>query len=90
MVTNDVDEAVLMADRIIALTPAPKATLGESFEVRLARPRDRTTLNFNKDFKKLRNEVTRYLLDINQESRQLRVARNSELPDLSPMDFTAA
>lgn len=89
MITNDVDEAVLMADRIIALTPGPRATLGESFEVRLERPRDRTTLNFNTDFKKLRNEVTRYLLDINQESRQLRVARSLELPELSPMDFTA-
>ena len=90
MITNDVDEAVLMADRIIALTPGPEATLGETFDVRLPRPRDRTTLNFNTDFKKLRNEVTRYLLDINRESRQLRVSQNFELPDLSPMDFTAA
>ena len=90
MITNDVDEAVLMADRIIALTPGPMATLGESFEVRLKRPRDRATLNFNKDFKMLRNDVTRYLLDINQESRKLRVARNFELPDVSPIDFTAA
>ena len=90
MITNDVDEAVLMADRIIALTPGPKATLGKSFEVQLPRPRDRTTLNFNKDFKRLRNEVTRYLLDINQESRQLRVGRNFQLPELLPMDFTAA
>jgi nitrate/nitrite transport system ATP-binding protein len=90
MITNDVDEAVLMADRIIALTPGPKATLGESFEVRLTRPRDRTTLNFNKDFKKLRNEVTGYLLDINRESRQLRPARICELPELLPIDFTAA
>ena len=90
MITNDVDEAVLMADRIIALTAGPCATLGESFEVRLSRPRDRTTLNFNSDFKKLRNEVTRYLLDINRESRQLRVARCLELPELSPIDFTAA
>ncbi len=90
MITNDVDEAVLMADRIIALTPGPKATLGQAFEVRLPRPRDRTTLNFNSDFKKLRNEVTRHMLDINQESRQLRVARSLELPELSPIDFTAA
>jgi nitrate/nitrite transport system ATP-binding protein len=90
MITNDVDEAVLMADRIIALTPGPNATLGESFEVKLSRPRDRTTLNSNKDFKKLRNEVTRYLLDINQASRQLRIAKCLELPELSPLDFTAA
>ena len=90
MITNDVDEAVLMADRIVALTPGPNATLGESFEVRLSRPRDRTTLNSNREFKKLRNEVTRYLLDISHASRQSRVAKRLELPELSPIDFTAA
>ena len=90
MITNDVDEAVLMADRIIALTPGPRATLGRSFDVNLDRPRDRTTLNFNSEFKSLRNEVTRYLLDLNQETRRLRVSRPVELPDLAPLDLTAA
>lgn len=89
MITNDVDEAVLMADRIVALTPGPKATLGKSFDVTLDRPRDRTTLNFNPDFKQLRNEVTRYMVDINQEAKQLRQTVNVQLPDLSPYDFTA-
>jgi nitrate/nitrite transport system ATP-binding protein len=89
MITNDVDEAVLMADRIIALTPGPKATLGESFPVTLERPRDRTTLNFNPEFKTLRNKVTRYMTEINQEAKQLRKAANVTLPDLSPYDFTA-
>ncbi len=89
MITNDVDEAVLMADRIIALTPGPKATLGQSFPVTLSRPRDRTTLNFNPDFKTLRNKVTRYLTDINQEAKQLRKVADVTLPDLSPYDFTA-
>lgn len=90
MITNDVDEAVLMADRIVALTPGPRATLGRSFDVNLDRPRDRTTLNFNSEFKTLRNEVTRHLLDLNQESRSLRLARPAELPDLTPLDLTAA
>lgn len=89
MITNDVDEAVLMADRIVALTPGPEATLGESFPVTLQRPRDRTTLNFNPEFKKLRNAVTRYMTDINQEAKQLRKAADVKLPDLSPYDFTA-
>lgn len=89
MITNDVDEAVLMADRIIALTPGPEATLGESFPVTLERPRDRTTLNFNPKFKKLRNAVTRYMTEINQEAKQLRKTADVELPDLSPYDFTA-
>ena len=90
MITNDVDEAVLMADRIVALTPGPNATLGESFPVTLERPRDRTTLNFNPDFKQLRNTVTKYMMDINAEAKQLRVAANIELPDIIPIDFTAA
>lgn len=89
MITNDVDEAVLMADRIVALTPGPKATLGESFPVTLERPRDRTTLNFNPEFKKLRNTVTRHMVNINQEAKQLRRTVNVELPDLTPYDFTA-
>lgn len=90
MSTNDIDEALLMADRIIALTPGPCATLGRSFDVQLSRPRDRTTLNFNSEFRRLRNEVTRYMLDLNQESRRTGVTHRFELPDLTPIDFTAA
>ena len=87
MITNDVDEAVLMADRIVALTPGPKATLGKSFPVTLERPRDRTTLNFNQEFIELRNEVTKYMVAINKEAKELRVSANIELPDLMPIDF---
>lgn len=87
MITNDVDEAVLMADRIVALTPGPKATLGESFDVELARPRDRTTLNFNPDFIRLRNTVTKYMVGINEEAKALRTVANLPLPQLMPVDF---
>ncbi|MCA9065607.1 MAG: ABC transporter ATP-binding protein, partial [Planctomycetaceae bacterium] len=88
MITNDVDEAVLMADRIVALTPGPQATLGQSFPVTLDRPRDRTTLNFNPEFRTLRNEVTHYMTSINREARQLGQVREVRLPDISPYDFT--
>lgn len=87
MITNDVDEAVLMADRIVALTPGPEATLGRSFDVTLDRPRDRTTLNFNPEFIELRNEVTKYMIAINQEAKDLRVSNDISLPDLMPVDF---
>ncbi len=87
MITNDVDEAVLMADRIVALTPGPKATLGRSFDVTLDRPRDRTTLNFNPEFIELRNEVTKYMIAINKEAKELRVSNEISLPDLMPIDF---
>ena len=88
MITNDVDEAVLMADRIVALTPGPEATLGRSFDVTLERPRDRTTLNFNPEFIELRNEVTKYMIAINKEAKELRVSHDISLPDLMPIDFS--
>ena len=87
MITNDVDEAVLMADRIVALTPGPKATLGESFPVTLDRPRDRTTLNFNQEFIDLRNKVTKYMITINKEAKELNSASEVKLPDVMPIDF---
>ena len=44
MVTHDVDEAVLLSDRIVMMTNGPAATIGEVLPVRLARPRDRVAL----------------------------------------------
>ena len=84
MITNDVDEAVLMADRIVPLTPGPAASFGKSFPVTLDRPRNRATLNFNPEFKKLRNEVTRYMLQINADAKALAPAEELNLPNLEP------
>jgi nitrate/nitrite transport system ATP-binding protein len=84
LITNDVDEAVLMADRIIPLTPGPEATLDRVFRVDLPRPRDRSTLNFNPDFKRLRNAVTEHLMALNQEHKRLRVGNVPPLPEIEP------
>jgi len=64
LITNDVDEAILLADRIIPLNPGPGATLGPDFKVNIARPRDRTSMNSDPAFKKLRADVTTYLMDV--------------------------
>ncbi len=45
LITNDVDEAILLADRIIPLSAGPRATLGPSIAVELERPRSHTALN---------------------------------------------
>jgi len=90
MITNDVDEAAIMADRIVPLTPAPEATLAREFPVTLPRPRERATLNFNPAFKKLRNEVTRYMMALNDQSKSLRVETRLTLPDVKPIDLTRA
>ncbi len=84
LVTNDVDEAILLGDRIIPLTPGPKATLGPSFDVTLSRPRDRAEMNSDPDFIRLRAEVTAYLMDVGAD-RQTSIGRIIELPNVIPI-----
>jgi nitrate/nitrite transport system ATP-binding protein len=67
LITNDVDEAILLADRIIPLAPGPRATLGPSFAVTIPRPRQRMELNDDPTFKRLRADVTKYLMDLGVE-----------------------
>jgi nitrate/nitrite transport system ATP-binding protein len=83
LITNDVDEALLLADRIIPLTPGPGAKLGPSFPVSLARPRDRKALNHDPEFKRLRALITRELLGY-RDRRQATVRQKLILPDILP------
>jgi nitrate/nitrite transport system ATP-binding protein len=62
LITNDVDEGILLADRIIPLSAGPGATLGPAVRVDIPRPRDRRTLNRDARFRAIRNEVIAYLL----------------------------
>jgi len=62
LITNDVDEGILLADRIVPLSAGPGASLGPSIEVDIARPRDRKAINHDPRFKELRRRVIEYLL----------------------------
>ncbi|MGZ0079689.1 ABC transporter ATP-binding protein [Methylomonas sp. YC3] len=84
LITNDVDEAIYMADRVIPLNPGPDASFGPSFTVNLERPRDRTALNHNDEFKRLRAEITRYLMNIGMEKAQADAGDKLKLPDVRP------
>jgi nitrate/nitrite transport system ATP-binding protein len=87
LITNDVDEAILLADRIVPLTPGPRASLGPSFRVGLPRPRDRAALNHDPAFRKLRNELTAYLLALGARRACAGAhAPRTRLPDLQPID----
>ncbi|MBM4361592.1 MAG: ABC transporter ATP-binding protein, partial [Deltaproteobacteria bacterium] len=57
LITNDVDEALLMADRVVPLGAGPRATLGPSFEVPGARPRDARALARDPATKRLRLRI---------------------------------
>lgn len=80
LITNDVDEAIILADRIIALNP--DGTLGKEFNVSVARPRDRTAMNHDAVFKSLRAEVTKYLMDVGIAAK---VEGTKTLPDVTPI-----
>ena len=62
MITNDVDEGILLADRIIPLSAGPGATLGPAVRVDIERPRDRKALNHDPRFRHIRSKVIEYLL----------------------------
>jgi nitrate/nitrite transport system ATP-binding protein len=86
LITNDVDEGIYMADRIIPLRPGPNATLGPEFKIDIERPRDKTELNDNPNFKKTRNAIIEYLMEIGNE-RKSEVQKEYILPDLAPKSF---
>ncbi len=86
LITNDVDEGIYMADRIIPLRPDPKATLGPEFKIDLERPRDKTALNDNINFKNTRNAIIEYLMDIGNE-RKVEAQEQILLPEIAPKSF---
>ncbi len=84
LITNDVDEAIYMADRVIPLNPGPDATFGPDFLINIERPRDRTALNHNEEFKKCRAEITQYLMAMGMEKTQQASSDSVALPEALP------
>ena len=85
MVTHDVDEAVLLSDRIVMLTNGPAATIGEILPVPLARPRDRVRLANDPVYLSCRAAVVDFLhrRHGNPERTQAPVAL-AAVPDVEP------
>ena len=63
MITHDVDEAVLLSDRIVMMTNGPEATIGEILDVKLERPRSRLSLAKDIEYNRLRSEVLTFLYE---------------------------
>jgi nitrate/nitrite transport system ATP-binding protein len=84
LITNDVDEAIYMADRVIPLNPGPNATFGPEFVIDIERPRDRTALNHNPKFKQLRADITQYLMAVGMEKAQDLAIDRVVLPNVRP------
>lgn len=80
LITNDVDEAILLADRIVPLNP--DGTLADPIEVKIPRPRDRMAMNNDDAFKALRASVTKYLMDVGIKAK---VEETKALPNVTPI-----
>jgi nitrate/nitrite transport system ATP-binding protein len=89
LITNDVDEGILLADRIIPLTAGPNATLGPAIDIDLERPRDRKAVNHDPRFQDIRRQVIDYLLGPGAKKRSV-VNRTMQLPDLQPEDLSVS
>jgi nitrate/nitrite transport system ATP-binding protein len=61
MITHDVDEAVLLSDRIVMMTNGPSASIGEILNIDLDRPRNRLALADDPTYNHYRAEVLRFL-----------------------------
>ena len=86
MITHDVDEAVLLSDRIVMMTNGPAATIGEVLDVELARPRDRIALADDSQYNHYRHQVLSFLYEKQrkvEDMEQRRSIRRSEAGESS-------
>lgn len=86
LVTNDVDEALLLADRVAVMTPAPAARIGAIYDVNVPRPRDREAVNDDAAFQALRKQIVGYLGSLN-EGAAMAGESTAALPDIAPLDL---
>jgi nitrate/nitrite transport system ATP-binding protein len=86
LITNDPDEGIYLADRIIPLTAGPGATLGPSFQVEIPRPRARTAINHDDHFKQIRRDITTFMLN-SKKDRHTAITKKLVLPDIEPEDL---
>ncbi len=70
MITHDVDEAVLLSDRIVMMTNGPNARVGEILDIDLPRPRERLALAENPTYNHYRAEVVRFLHERHLQKEQ--------------------
>ena len=82
MITHDVDEAVLLSDRIVMMTNGPEATIGEILDVNLPHPRNRLALAENPEYNRLRSAVLTFLYEKQRKVEVIPTAKTAEKTDM--------
>lgn len=78
MITHDVDEAVLLSDRIVMMTNGPAATIGEILDIKLERPRSRLELAKDPIYNQYRSEVLTFLYEKQRKVENITTAKAGE------------
>lgn len=84
MITHDVDEAVLLSDKIVMMTNGPAATIGEILPIELPRPRDRVALADDPQYQHYRQAVLRFLYE-KQSKGEAATARTVQHSQAKPI-----
>lgn len=90
MITHDVDEAVLLSDRIVMMTNGPEATIGEILDINLERPRDRLALAEDLEYTRLRSEVLKFLYEKQRKVENISKHKKKKEASSSKESFQAA
>ncbi len=88
LITNDIDEGLYMADRIIPISVGPPATLGPQTVIEQPHPRDRKAIMTGAGYQEKRQEVISFLLDEKEKERAASKSKPVTLPNIRPMDIS--
>ena len=88
LITNDVDEGLYMADKIIPLSIGPEASLGPEIYNSNPYPRDRKAINSSADYQKLRHEIISFLLNEKEKEKASSPNGRVTLPNIKPIDIS--
>jgi nitrate/nitrite transport system ATP-binding protein len=88
MITHDIDEAILLADRILLMTNGPMARVAESVEITLPRPRERTRIVDHPNYYAIRNHLVQFLGQRSAEMAQSVPEDGAHRPETVRIDKT--
>jgi nitrate/nitrite transport system ATP-binding protein len=84
MITHDVDEAILLADRILLMSNGPNACIAEVVENTIAKPRDRHTIHHDDQYYRIRNHLVDFLINRSKLYQAGRIERPVQPPVVRP------
>lgn len=88
MITHDIDEAILLADRILLMTNGPLARVAESVEITIPRPRNRTTIVEHPNYYAIRNHLVQFLGKRSSELAGQPAGDSPQTPETVRIDIT--